>query len=187
MLLHLFSSRTRVKLLSIFLLHVDQDYFVRELTRITSEQINSVRRELDNLESIGILQSHLKNNKKYYHVDKSFLIIEELTSIFNRLSDDRYDLVQGIAKLGDIDVLALSDTLNSTKTSVEVVIVGNIKNKDDLNIFIDNLEVKYKKEIHYLVLTHVDFAFRHKVHDKFLVDFFLQNPYVLIDKIKFSW
>ncbi len=187
MLLHLFSSRTRVKLLSIFLLHADQDYFVRELTRITSEQINSVRRELDNLESVGILESHLKNNKKYYHVNKTFLIIEELTSIFNRLSDDRYDLVQGVAKTGDIDVLALSDTLNSVQNSVELVIVGNIKNKEELKAFIEHLEQKYKKEIHYLVITQGDFSFRHKVHDKFLVDFFLQNPYVLIDKLKFSW
>ena len=46
MLEHLFGSRTRVKLLKIFLSNPDKDYFVRELTRKIKERINSARREL---------------------------------------------------------------------------------------------------------------------------------------------
>ena len=45
----LFTSNTRIKLLTLFLLNPDEEYFIRELTRKLEEQINSVRRELDNL------------------------------------------------------------------------------------------------------------------------------------------
>lgn len=191
MLLHLFSSRTRVKLLSIFLLNQGQDYFIRELTRLTSEQINSVRRELDNLESIDILSSHMKNNKKFYSLNPKFVILTELTAIFNKLSDDRFELLQGISQCGDIDVLAISDTLNSAKTDgpCNIVIVGDITGKDKktLDKFLEGLEKKYDREIRYMVLAIEDFSFRHKCHDKFLTEFFLAHPLVLIDKLKYSW
>ncbi len=53
----LFSSQTRVKLLSTFLLHPEQEYFIRELTRLLNEQINSIRRELENLRRIGVVKA----------------------------------------------------------------------------------------------------------------------------------
>lgn len=190
MLLHLFSSRTRVKLLSIFLLHPEEDYFIRELTRLTTEQINSVRRELDNLESVGVLYSKQRNNKKFYSLNPDFLILPELQSIFAKLSDDRFELLQGISKFGDIDVLAVSDTLNSASSKpCHLIIVAGVseEGKKKLGGFIEKLEKKYKREIQYAVLSKEDFAFRHRCHDKFLTNFFLNNPLVLIDTIKYSW
>jgi hypothetical protein len=53
MLKALFSSKARIKLLTAFLLNPDEEYFIRELTRKLDEQINSIRRELDNLKKIG--------------------------------------------------------------------------------------------------------------------------------------
>ena len=56
MLEQLFGSRTRVKLLRLFLLNPEDKYYVREITRLVSEQINSVRRELSNLESLDLIE-----------------------------------------------------------------------------------------------------------------------------------
>ncbi len=56
MLEQLFGSRTRTKLLKIFFLNPDKAFFVRELTRRIDTQINSVRRELQNLVSCGIIK-----------------------------------------------------------------------------------------------------------------------------------
>ena len=81
MLKHLFTSKARVKLLTIFLLKPDDEYFVRELTRELDEQINSVRRELDNLKKLGLLKSRAKNRKKFFMVNKNFVLFNELRSI----------------------------------------------------------------------------------------------------------
>ena len=49
MLEHLFGSKTRVRLLRLFLHHPEEAFFVRELARKTHFQMNAVRRELENL------------------------------------------------------------------------------------------------------------------------------------------
>ena len=53
----LFGSKTRVKLLHLFLNNPGKSFYVREITRIIDEQINSVRRELSNMLEIGIIIS----------------------------------------------------------------------------------------------------------------------------------
>ncbi len=56
MLEQLFGSKTRTKLLRLFLLNPDEAFFIRELTRKIDTQINSVRRELQNLFDCDILE-----------------------------------------------------------------------------------------------------------------------------------
>ena len=59
MIEQLFGSKTRVKLLQLFYSNPNRAFYVREITRKIDEQINSVRRELSNLLSIGIITSDL--------------------------------------------------------------------------------------------------------------------------------
>ena len=62
----LFGSKTRAKLLRLFFENPEKSFYVREMTRVIDEQINSVRRELLNLESIGIIKNETFDNKVYY-------------------------------------------------------------------------------------------------------------------------
>ncbi len=66
----LFGSKTRVKLLKLFMSNPNRSFYVREITRKIEEQINSVRRELANLLSMGIITSDSTNNKLYYEVNQ---------------------------------------------------------------------------------------------------------------------
>ena len=82
MIEQLFGSKTRVKLLQLFYQNPNRSFYVREITRKIDEQINSVRRELANLLSIGIITSDNTNNRLYYEVDQSFEHYAALGSIF---------------------------------------------------------------------------------------------------------
>ena len=62
----LFGSKTRAKLLRLFFENPEKSFYVREMTRVIDEQINSVRRELLNLEGIGIIKNETFDNKIYY-------------------------------------------------------------------------------------------------------------------------
>jgi DNA-binding transcriptional regulator YhcF (GntR family) len=68
MLGKLFGSNARVKILKIFLLNPTKKYYIRQLARDLDLQVNSVRRELENLEKLGLLSSSLSldsdNNDK---------------------------------------------------------------------------------------------------------------------------
>ena len=57
MLGQLFGSNARVQILKLFLFNPEEKYYIRQLARHLKLQVNSVRRELDNLEKFGILVS----------------------------------------------------------------------------------------------------------------------------------
>src|SRR5277367_1698045 len=82
MIEQLFGSKTRVKLLQLFYSNPNRSFYVREITRKIDEQINSVRRELSNLLSIGIITSDANNNRLYYEVNQSYEHYQALASIF---------------------------------------------------------------------------------------------------------
>jgi DeoR/GlpR family transcriptional regulator of sugar metabolism len=86
MLERLFSSRTRVILLELFLLNPEREIHVREICRITVININAVRRELANLEELGLLMSCRRGNARFYTVDIAFPVYQELVAIFMKLN-----------------------------------------------------------------------------------------------------
>ncbi len=72
MLEALIPSKTRVKLLTLFLLNPEQEYYVREIARMTEENTNAVRRELANLESFGLIAGQKKGNQQVLHREQEF-------------------------------------------------------------------------------------------------------------------
>ena len=89
----LFGSKTRVKLLKFFFANQDQEFFVRELTRLLGEQINSIRRELINLADIGVVGSTTKDNKVFYSLNKVSKLYDGLDSMFAAESDEDKKIV----------------------------------------------------------------------------------------------
>src|SRR6185436_12293026 len=86
MIEQLFGSKTRVKLLQLFYGNPNRSFYVREITRKIDEQINSVRRELANLLSIGIITSDANNNRLYYEVNQDFEHYQAISMIFGSQS-----------------------------------------------------------------------------------------------------
>src|SRR6185437_14467671 len=110
MIEQLFGSKTRVKLLQLFYSNPNRSFFVREITRKIDEQINSVRRELSNLQNIGIIVSDNNNNKLYYEVNQKFEFYDPLRAIFGDrsrkaavaakpITDEASDTLKGIGKV----------------------------------------------------------------------------------------
>jgi hypothetical protein len=185
MLEHLFSSRTRVKLLSLFLANQKSEFFVRELTRLTDEQINSIRRELENLKKIGFLKFRLNNNKKYFSINKKFIILDELQAIFTKYSGPSEKILNNILKCGDIDLVAISGRIiEHNNCSIEVLVVGNTE-KIALETYLKQLEEEGAHEIRFVIFTTEDFLFRMRCNDKFLINFFNKEKHIIIyDKLK---
>ena len=78
----LFGSKTRVKLLHLFLNNPGKSFYVREITRLIDEQINSVRRELANMLGVGVIVSDSADNKLYYAVNQQYEYYAPLHAIF---------------------------------------------------------------------------------------------------------
>lgn len=88
MIEQLFGSKTRVKLLQLFYSNPNRSFYVREITRKIGEQINSVRRELSNLLSIGIITSDATQNRLYYEVNQDYEHYKPLAMVFGGLKEE---------------------------------------------------------------------------------------------------
>lgn len=169
MLKHLFTSKAREKLLTIFLLNEDTEFFVRELTRKVDEQINSVRRELDNLKQLGLLKSRMRNRKKFFFINKHFILFNDLKNIIKKSQHANNSLIKKIANFGEIDLLVMSGSFVEKESPVDLLIVGTM-DKEALGHFLDTDEVNVKKPIKFSILTRDDFLYRWKCKDKFITE-----------------
>ena len=185
MLKEIFSSNTRVKLLRTFLLNPGEEYFIRELTRMLDEQINSIRRELDNLKKIGLLKARSKDRKKYYHVNEDFIVYNELRNIFTKASSFDTNIVKRLKKMGDLDLIVFSGVfLGEPETKqVDLLLVGEI-DKNELQNYIRS-ELNFDREIKYSILQKEDFLYRFGLNDKFIKEMVRNNKNIIpLNKIK---
>jgi predicted transcriptional regulator len=184
MLKAIFSSKARIKLLSTFLLNPDEEYFIRELTRKLDEQINSIRRELDNLKKIGLLKSRTKNRKKYFYTNKDFLIFSELKDIFLKALNNDSDLIKSISKMEEVELLLLNGVfVGEEKAPVDLLIVGEI-DKDKLQKLLSDSS-KMGKDLKFTSLSRRDFLYRLECKDKFIRDILAdEKTIVAINKLK---
>ncbi len=70
MLKKLFSSSIRVDVLALLLNNPDDKFYVREIAKLLQKNPSGIKRELDNLEQIGIISSERVLNFKYFKVNK---------------------------------------------------------------------------------------------------------------------
>ena len=166
MLKRLFTSNARIKLLEVFLLNPDGEFFIRELTRRLDEQINSIRRELGNLKAMGLLRSRFKNRKKFYVINKHFVLFNELRSIMIKASSSLENIVKKLQKMGKIDLLVISGVFLDKNSATDLFIVGEV-DKQELEDFISR-EVEPKRPIKMSVMSREDFIYRLKINDKFV-------------------
>ena len=184
MLEQLFGSRTRVKILRLFYTNSDSSFYVREITRKIGEQINSVRRELDNLSKIGILNSELKNRKKYYFLNQDFVLSQELRSLFlkSRMTLEKR-VINRVKETGSITYLALCGYfVDDPNAPVDLFIVGRV-NRKKLDILLEKFSENYGQELRFTTMTADEYNYRKDITDKFLYDIINRNKVVVIDKI----
>lgn len=184
----LFGSKTRVKLLHLFLSNPGRAFYVREITRKIDEQINSVRRELANMLSVGIIKSENADNKLYYEVNQEYTHFEPLRQIFVSTSSKAISEVKAandwtarLKSLGDVRAMILSGTLVlGSDADVDVLLVGSV-NKTQAKKFIKELEEEEGKSLKYVIMEYQDFYYRLSIKDMFVMSIINTKHTVIVD------
>lgn len=181
----LFGSRTRVKLLRLFLTHPEEQFFVRELTRRVAERINSVRRELANLESLSLVAGVSKNRKRFYRLNTSSILYPELKALIlkARIAVEQ-DWLEKIKKSGRISYLSLSGVFTGVaEAQTDVLIVGRVARKT-LRSFMRRFQEQFENEIRFTVMPLKEFKYRRDITDRFLYTIFENKQVVLINRLR---
>jgi predicted nucleotidyltransferase len=78
----LFVSAALVRVLNQFLLHPEQEYYQRELERMTGARLRQVQVELRRLESAGLIDSRRHGNRVYYKAAQTHPVFNDLKQVF---------------------------------------------------------------------------------------------------------
>lgn len=173
----LFSSQTRVKLLSTFLLHPEEEYFIRELTRLLNEQINSIRRELENLRRVGLVKARHKNRKKYYRIDTDFPLFPDLRNLFSKAVQGESPFVTSLKNLPNVKLALLAGNLCGTDSKVDLLLVGDVKKEVLEALLGQDPNLKFVK---YSIFSEADFLYRLSLKDRFVLEILNDPRHMLV-------
>ena len=207
----LFGSKTRVKLLKLFLNSAEKMFFVREIARAINSQINSVRRELLNLKDLGIIleveapkESYLvpkvdsqkkfsgkfkkvKNRdviKKFFQANSGFVLFPELKALL--LKADfllEKNFVKAVSRAGSVDYLVLAGQFVGTPgISVDLLMVGRF-NRRKVARLIKGFEKDFGREINYTLMSRQEFKYRKDITDKFLYNILEGKKIVMVNNL----
>lgn len=172
----LFGSKTRAKLLQLFFENPEKSFYVREMARVIDEQINSVRRELLNLESIDIIKKETFDNKIYYSANKKHPFSHAMIEIFAKKDGGKQEKVvkESIWETlcrpvkSYLSGLVVTNRLPG-QDGVDLLIIGDDRTKK-LTRWAEVVEKKQGKPINYVIMSTEDFVYRKSVRDRFVMD-----------------
>ena len=146
------------------------------MTRVIDEQINSVRRELLNLESIGVIKNETFDNKVYYSANNKHPFCKPLSDIFSKKIDSTRekdvkdstweDYIRPVKNY--LKGLIVTNRLPG-QDGIDLLIIGNDKTKK-LTRWAEVVEKKQGKPINYVIMTADDFTYRKSVRDRFIAE-----------------
>jgi Fe2+ or Zn2+ uptake regulation protein len=187
----LFGSKTRVKLLNLFLTNPDKSFYVREITRLIDEQVNSVRRELKNLEEFKVVKSTTEDRKLFYGINQRFKYYIPLRGMFAGAEIPEIETKQievltnswseRISKIkNSLDVFVISGVLvEGSESNIDMLLVGD--DKSILSSWASEIEKEEGRELNYVVLSMEDFYYRYTTRDTFIAEIFSNEYRVIVD------
>jgi len=179
----LITSRSRVKLLTVFIANPTDMFHVRELVRRTGDEINAVRRELSYLEKRGVLTKEPRANRVYYFLSKNYEFYFDLLKIGAKTVGLGEGIIKNRVKLGRIKYAMFSGKfarrLPKGPEDVDLLIVGAIV-LPELALLVREEEKRLDTEINYTVMTEEEFDFRKKKRDPFILSILNGSRLMLI-------
>ena len=157
------------------------------MTRVIDEQINSVRRELLNLENIGIIKNQTFDNKVYYSANKKHPFCRPLVDIFSKkistatekdIQESTWESYCRPVK-NYLKGLIVTNRLPG-QDGIDLLIIGNDKTKK-LTRWAEVVEKKLGKPINYVIMSPDDYTYRKSVRDRFVLEILEMEITEIID------
>lgn len=196
MLEQLFGSKTRVKLLNILFQSPERSFYVRELARLAEVQLNAIRREIANLERLGLIMAVIisqadaaesagTGRSKYYKLDTGCLLHPELKSLlFKAQMLYERELIELLKnKAGKLKVLLFTGCFSDARDAeTDILLVGDVKPVVVAKLVAD-FEKKLGKSIRYTTMSVKEFNDRREIGDRFLYSIFEGKHIMIVDEL----
>ena len=170
MLNKLFSSKTRVEILKLFLFNTGNSFYQRQISSLTAQSIRGVQREVDKLNRIGIIERSIQGNRIYYKLNKKCPIIQDLKNIFFKSAGIAEVLKENL-KEKEIKIAFIYGSYAKEEenllSDIDLMVIGDISSKELSNI-LSKPKKELMREINYAVFSLDEFINKAMKKDHFI-------------------
>ncbi len=178
----LFGGEIKVKLLRLFVFNESLVLETNLIAERVKAPVSKVRRELTNLEKLGLIKAKSIKGKKAFMLQEGFphllglrtflLTIEPLTP---------KEIARKITRLGNIKLILIAGLFiqEFEESRVDLLVVGDNVKKGSLEGTIKTIEADIGKEVRYAYFTTDDFRYRLSMCDKLTRDI-LDYPHRMV-------
>jgi len=186
MLQYFITSKTKRKLLKLFLMNPNKSYYTREIEKLIHEPINAVRRELGYLKKAGFLLVEKDGNRKQFRVNERFPFYVELKKIiYSSIGVGDY-LNEHFGKIEEIELAFIYGSVakneETSVSDIDIFLVGEISEKR-LHRIIRDLEETTGREINYTIMSKQEFNKRKRKKDSFIKRILKEEKIILKGKL----
>jgi len=180
-MINLTKSKIRKKLFEYFIIHPNEEFYLREISRLIDEDATNLSRELKRLEEEEIFVSEIKGKQKYYKLNKNYKFFKELKNIVSK-SVGIENRLKEFFKNSQANAVFIYGSYASNKMTVEsdvdLFIIGDDNNGEILDK-IEFLEKEIGREINYRIYSSDDFQKASKEKNSFILNI-LKNKKIFI-------
>lgn len=143
---------------------------MRGLARDLDEQINSVKRELDNLEALWVLKSKSELRKKIFYVNHNFYLIHEFKDIFLKSYDPLGEIKKYFKNQHLLEVVIVNESVKNKlyedgKAILDIFMIGEI-DRESFSNFLQS--IFFDKKVKFAIISTEDFFNRLSYWDKLI-------------------
>ena len=171
MLSTLITSKTRVDLITWFVIHPGERFHYNQLLRILDVSPTSIQKELKKLEAVGVLQSQKEAHIRFYSVNKDFVLYPEIKSMILKTVGVGEELRKSLSEIGDIKSAfihgSVAKNLEDARSDIDVMVIGNVS-EDALHEAIIKAEERLGREVNYSIYSSADWKKQLKAKKAFV-------------------
>jgi predicted nucleotidyltransferase len=185
MLKNLFSSETRILLLSQFLMNPDKEFYLRQISGKFGLSPRLVSLELQNLEKIELLKKRVSGKQHYFAINKQHQLFEDLRNIFLKTVGLKDVIEKHLdAYLSQIEFAFIYGSIAkgnaAINSDVDLMIIGNLSNRKISGSMLQ-AGTELDREINFSIFAFDEFKSRIKNNDHFITTI-INEPKIFITR-----
>lgn len=178
-----FSSRTLVSLLTVFLVHPERAYYQQELARIVGGPLRPVQLALEKLTRADLVTKRREGKQVYYQAQTLHPAFSDLQAVFLKtfaVADVLRDALKPVSEGIDVAFVfgSIAAAEHRAESDVDVFVVGG-GSRRDISVALSDAEARLGREVNLSIYDRRRFESAVAGGDPFVVDV-LSNPKIWV-------
>lgn len=176
-------TKNQILVLEIFFNNPDKPRYLREIAQLLNKQPGVFQREINKIAASGLLQSYFDGNRRFFKLNKNYPLYKEIKSIFFKTIGIEGRLKTELKKIPGIKEAFIYGSFargeEKGSSDIDIFIIGSVR-EDAIIDLLDNLELKFNREINYTLMAEHEFKKKRDENNSFLLNIMKQKKIKII-------